>query len=59
MYFISVVLLLLVFPAGSVVIDLIWGGSADIMASVGKCTLRRLLALIFPADIGSAVIFIP
>ena len=36
MYFISVVLLLLVFPAGSVVIDLLWGGSADIMVPIGK-----------------------
>lgn len=29
MYFISVILLLTVFPAGSVAIDLVWGGGAD------------------------------
>lgn len=36
MYFISVVLLLLVFPAGSVLIDLLWGGSADILVLIRK-----------------------
>jgi uncharacterized protein DUF6790 len=36
MYFISVILLLIVFPAGSVAIDLVWGGGADKMALIGK-----------------------
>lgn len=36
MYFISVILLLTVFPAGSVAIDLVWGGGADKMALIGK-----------------------
>ena len=36
MYFISVILLLTVFPAGSVAIDHVWGGGADKMALIGK-----------------------
>jgi hypothetical protein len=36
MYFISVILLLLIFPAGSVAIDLLWGGGADKMVLIGK-----------------------